>query len=69
MMGEGGGGRGVIIVAIKRVYCVDIIFLYMNSKENQKQSAIRKLNNNKAIEATVGEVKYVPKEHYSKGWN
>jgi hypothetical protein len=27
----------------------------MDSKENQKQTAIHKLNNNKAIEANVGE--------------
>ena len=35
-------------------------------RKSETQSEIQKLNNNKA---TVGKAKYVPKKHYSKGWN
>jgi len=48
-------------VAIKRVYYVDIIFIYGLKRKSETQSAVQKLNNNKATEATVGETKYVPK--------
>jgi hypothetical protein len=53
----------VIIVAIKRVYCVDITFIYGLTRKPETQSAVQKLNNNEATEATVGEAKYVPKKH------
>jgi hypothetical protein len=58
-------------VAIKRVYYVDIIFIYGLKRKSETQSAMQKLNNNIATEATVGEANYsyVPKKHYSKGWN
>lgn len=56
-------------MAIKRVYCVDVIFIYGLKIKSEAQSAIRKLNNDKALEVTVGEAKYVPKEHYNKEWN